>query len=91
MAKKKELRHIHIHPASNGYTVGHAHASSEPMMDSGSKNDTVFGHHERAKLHAHIDKLMDGHEGAGSEPGMTADMPNVPKNHSLHNLRRKAM
>jgi hypothetical protein len=98
MAKKhKKFSHIHIKPmAGTHYSVHHepAHEPNDVMAPMGDdeKHEKLFAHGERADLHKHLDSLMDAHEGAGEhgEPDED-DMPNLPTNHPMNKLKRKAI
>jgi len=98
MAKKKRFHGIHITPVGKEhYRVHHEPvtepAEAMPTMIGGSnqKNEEVFHHNEREKLHGHLDKLMDAHEGQGHGEPDEDDMPNLPTNHPMNRLKRKAM
>ena len=77
MAKKHKFHRVTISPAdSEHYQVHHEPKMEEegkmggmPMLaDDGEKNKKIFHHSDRAGLHAHIDKLMDAHEGTKDSP-----------------------
>lgn len=93
MPKKKKFHGIHIKPmAGTHYSVHHEPASEPgepmPMMGNDEKHEKLFAHGERADLHAHLDKLMDAHEGKGASDNDADDMP-FPADHPMHKLKRK--
>lgn len=99
MAKKKKFSHIHIKPVGGTHYQIHHEPAQEPgepmspsmMGGSDEKHEKVFAHGERADLHKHLDKLMDAHEGQGRGEPDEDDMPNLPTEHPMNRLKRKAM
>ena len=103
MAKKKmgKFHGIHISPkAGTHYEVRHdpvqepaegKETAAVPMGGGDEENrEKLFAHGERGALHAHLDKLMDAHEGKASshEEPDEDDMPKIPADHPMHKLKR---
>lgn len=95
MAKKNKFHGIHITPeAGTHYKVRHDPAQEpgeamSPMMGDSEKHAKLFKHGERADLHAHLDKLMDAHEGVKDSP--EEEKEEMPSDHPMHKLKARRM
>ena len=95
MAKKKGFHNISIRPkAGTHYEVHHEPAwegKGNEIMPTGSsdENEKLFAHGERGQLHKHIDDLMDAHEGKRGGEAAADDMPALPNDHPIHQLKRR--